>query len=64
MMQFLMSSFQASARPDCGGQRRIGVEGKSKYCLRWKLLKTGGESKASRSTALSSDGGEKVCPAR
>src|ERR1700719_405254 len=52
MMQFLMSSLQASARPDCGGQRRIGVEGKSKYCLRWKLLKTGGESKASRSTAL------------
>jgi len=48
----LMSSLQASARPDCGGQRRIGVEGKSKYCLRWKLLKTGGESKASRSTAL------------
>src|SRR5271169_3689848 len=44
-----MSSLQASARPDCGGQRRIGVEGKSKYCLRWKLLKTGGESKASRS---------------
>ena len=64
MMQFLMSSLQASARPDCGGQRRIGVEGKSKYCLRWKLLKTGGESKASRSTALSTDGGEKVCPAR
>src|SRR5271165_426114 len=52
MMQFLMSSLQASARPDCGGQRRIGVEGKSKYCLRWKLFKTGGESKASRSTAL------------
>src|ERR1700736_2902670 len=52
MMQFLMSSLQASARPDCGGQRRIGVEGKSKYCLRWKLLKTGGESKASRPTAL------------
>src|ERR1700686_5113591 len=52
MMQFLMSSLQASARPDCGGQRRSGVEGKSKYCLRWKLLKTGDESKASRSTAL------------
>src|ERR1700674_1440569 len=52
MMQFLISSLQASARPDCAGQRRIGVEGKSKYCLRWKLLKTGGESKASRSTAL------------
>src|SRR5580692_5339976 len=31
---------------------RRNLEGKSKYCLRWKLLKTGGESKASRSTAL------------
>src|SRR5438094_8533526 len=27
-------------------------EGKSKYCLRWRLLKTGGESNASRSTVL------------
>jgi hypothetical protein len=26
--------------------------GKSKYCLRWTLLKTGGDSKASRSTVL------------
>ena len=31
---------------------RRSLEGKSKYCLRWKLLKTGGESKASRSTVL------------
>src|ERR1700719_3588710 len=51
MMQFLMSSLQASARPDCGGQRR-SVEGKSKYCMRLKLMKTGDESEGSRSTAL------------
>src|SRR5215471_18884134 len=31
---------------------RRNLEGKSKYCLRWKLLKTGGESNASRSTVL------------
>ena len=32
--------------------KRRNLEGKSKCCLRWKLLKTGGELKASRSTVL------------
>jgi hypothetical protein len=32
--------------------RRRSSMGKSKYCLRWTLLKTGGDSKASRSTVL------------
>jgi hypothetical protein len=32
--------------------RRRNSVGKSKYCLRWTLLKTGGDSKASRSTVL------------
>ena len=36
----------------CFRTKRRNLEGKSKYCLRWKLLKTGGESKASRSIAL------------
>lgn len=28
------------------------LQGKSEYCLRWRLLKTGGESKDSCSTVL------------
>ena len=41
---------QAAAEPWATASRNL--EGKSKYCLRWKLLKTAGESKASRSTVL------------
>ena len=60
MMQFLdeqLAGFrQAGLRRPAANRRNL--EGKSKYCLRWKLLKTGGESKASRSTALRGGGPE------
>src|SRR5258708_2128336 len=41
---------QAGLRRPAANRRNL--EGKSEYCLRWKVLKTVGESKAARSNAL------------